>query len=98
MEQKQEEKKVAIAVKDVKKVYKLYEKPSDRLKETFGDTEKFAYGELPPEYDENGELIPVEEPDTILYLNGFYTTGGIWRQLPNYYAMRDLLGMEYMSG
>lgn len=36
MEQKFEKKQVAIAVKDVKKIYKLYDKPSDRLKETFG--------------------------------------------------------------
>lgn len=31
-----EEKNIAIAVKDVKKVYKLYDKPSDRMKEAFG--------------------------------------------------------------
>ena len=31
-----EERNVAIAVKDVKKVYKLYDKPSDRMKEAFG--------------------------------------------------------------
>jgi len=31
-----EEKKVAIQVKDLEKVYKLYDKPSDRLKETLG--------------------------------------------------------------
>lgn len=31
-----EEKQIAIRVKDVKKVYKLYDKPSDRLKEAIG--------------------------------------------------------------
>ena len=31
-----EERQVAIRVKDVKKVYKLYDKPSDRLKEAIG--------------------------------------------------------------
>ena len=36
MEQKQEERQVAISVRNVEKIYKLYEKPSDRLKETFG--------------------------------------------------------------
>lgn len=31
-----EEQKLAIEVKDVKKIYKLYDKPSDRMKEAFG--------------------------------------------------------------
>ncbi len=31
-----EERKAAIQVKDLEKIYKLYDKPSDRLKETFG--------------------------------------------------------------
>lgn len=31
-----EEKNIAIQVKDLEKVYKLYDKPSDRLKETLG--------------------------------------------------------------
>ena len=31
-----EERQVAIGVSNVKKVYKLYEKPSDRIKEAFG--------------------------------------------------------------
>lgn len=33
---KQERQKLAIEVRDVKKVYKLYDKPSDRMKEAFG--------------------------------------------------------------
>ena len=31
-----EDKKLAIEVKDVQKIYKLYDKPSDRMKEAFG--------------------------------------------------------------
>ena len=31
-----EERQVAIRVKDIKKVYKLYDKPSERLKEALG--------------------------------------------------------------
>ncbi|MDE7277546.1 MAG: ATP-binding cassette domain-containing protein, partial [Lachnospiraceae bacterium] len=31
-----EEKNIAIQVKDLEKVYKLYDKPADRLKETLG--------------------------------------------------------------
>ena len=38
-----------------------------------------------------------EGTETELYLSGSYTVGGGWRQLPNYYAMRDVLGMEYME-
>lgn len=37
------------------------------------------------------------ETDTVLYLQGAFTVGGIWRELPNYYAMRDVLGMPYMN-
>ena len=33
-------KKIAIQVKDLDKVYKLYDKPSDRLKEALGLTKK----------------------------------------------------------
>lgn len=39
-----------------------------------------------------------EGTETQLYLNGFYTVGGGWRESENYYAMRDTLGMEYMKG
>jgi len=38
-----------------------------------------------------------EGTETELYLNGEFTVGGGWRQLENYYAMRDALGMEYMK-
>lgn len=35
-------------------------------------------------------------PDTRKEFNGIKTVSNGWRQLPNYYAMRDILGMEYM--
>ena len=35
-------------------------------------------------------------PNTYKQFNGKQTVSGGWRQLPNYYAMRDILGMEYM--
>ena len=38
-------KKIAIQVKDLDKVYKLYDKPSDRLKEALGLTKKKKYKE-----------------------------------------------------
>ncbi len=34
---------------------------------------------------------------TTVTVSGTSTVGSGWRNLPNYYAMRDLLGMEYMS-
>ena len=37
------------------------------------------------------------ETETELYMNGMYTAGGGWRDLPNYYAMRDALNMPYME-
>lgn len=37
-------------------------------------------------------------PDTNIMATADLTVGGGWRNLPNYYAMRDLLGMEYMRG
>lgn len=36
--------------------------------------------------------------DTMVFSAGNATVSGIWRELPNYYAMRDLLHMEYMNG
>lgn len=36
MEQKRDEKQLAISVNQVRKVYKLYDKPSDRMREAFG--------------------------------------------------------------
>ena len=35
-------------------------------------------------------------PDTHKEFNANSTVGNGWRKLPNYYAMRDILGMEYM--
>jgi hypothetical protein len=36
-------------------------------------------------------------PDTHKEFNGKLTVSNGWRKLPNYYAMRDILGMEYMD-
>lgn len=36
-------------------------------------------------------------PDTKVMISGSATVANGWRDLPNYYKMRDLLGMEYMS-
>ena len=36
-------------------------------------------------------------PNTILMFEGISSTGNGWRESPNYYAMRDLLGMPYMT-
>ena len=36
-------------------------------------------------------------PDTKVMITGSATVANGWRDLDNYYAMRDLLGMEYMS-
>lgn len=43
--------------------------------------------------------VQVEEAlvNTVTNFTASYTAGGGWRELPNYYAMRDLLGMEYMK-
>jgi hypothetical protein len=32
----------------------------------------------------------------VLFFNGEFTVSGGWRDLPNYFAMRDILGMPYM--
>lgn len=37
-------------------------------------------------------------PDTKIVATADATVGAGWRNLPNYYKMRDMLGMEYMSG
>lgn len=37
-------------------------------------------------------------PDTKFVTNQSSSTGGGWRKLQNYYDMRDMLGMHYMSG
>lgn len=36
-------------------------------------------------------------PDTHVVASGDATVGGGWRRLPNYYKMRDILGMHYMN-
>lgn len=41
--------------------------------------------------------LAVALPDTRVYGSGSATVAGGWRNLPNYYAMRDALGMYYMS-
>lgn len=35
-------------------------------------------------------------PNTRVVIRGEYTVSSGWRNLPNYYAMRDILGMHYM--
>ena len=37
-------------------------------------------------------------PDTKIVATANATVGAGWRNLPNYYKMRDMLGMEYMRG
>ncbi len=61
MEQKNSEKQVAIAVKDVKKIYKLYDKPSDRLKETFG----LAKNKHKEHYALNGVSMDIFQGETV---------------------------------
>ena len=43
-------------------------------------------------------LLQEKLPDTKLVFNSSITVGGGWRELQNYYDMRDLLGMPYMKG
>lgn len=42
-------------------------------------------------------LLEENLPDTYLMLNPPYTVGWGWRELQNYYDMRDILGMPYMK-
>ena len=42
-------------------------------------------------------LLEENLPDTYLMLNPPYTVGWGWRELQNYYDMRDVLGMPYMK-
>ena len=37
-------------------------------------------------------------PNTVVEYRGTGSTGYGWREIPNYYAMRDLLGMSYSKG
>ena len=43
------------------------------------------------------ELLRQSLPDTYMMFSSSYTVGSGWRELPNYYAMRDILGMHYMK-
>lgn len=61
MEQKQEEKKLAIEVRDLVKIYKLYDKPSDRLKETFG----LARNKAKEYYALNGVSLNIYQGETV---------------------------------
>ncbi len=56
-----EEKKPAIQVKDLKKVYKLYDKPSDRFKEAFG----FARNKYKEHYALNGVNMEIFQGETV---------------------------------
>lgn len=56
-----QERKPAITVKDLKKVYKLYDKPSDRFKEAFGLTKKKAK----EHYALNGVSLEIFQGETV---------------------------------
>ncbi len=56
-----QERKPAITVKDLKKVYKLYDKPSDRFKEAFGLTRKKAK----EHYALNGVSLEILQGETV---------------------------------
>lgn len=43
-------------------------------------------------------LLMQNLPDTNLVFNSPSSTGNGWRELPNYYAQRDIFGMYYMTG
>lgn len=49
-------------------------------------------------YQADKEALEAAFPDAKIIYNLSGSTGAGWRQLPNYYAMRDILGMGYMSG
>jgi len=61
MEQRQEEREVAISVRNVEKIYKLYEKPSDRFKETFG----LAKNRHKEHYALNGVSLDIYQGETV---------------------------------
>lgn len=56
-----ETKQVAIRVDNLKKIYKLYDKPSDRLKETFG----LAKGKYKEHYALNGVSLDIYQGETV---------------------------------
>ena len=50
-------------------------------------------------YQSEKEMLQAALPDTLLELGEHQSsTGGQWRETQNYYAMRDILGMHYMTG
>lgn len=57
----QEKKNVAIQVKNLKKVYKLYDKPSDRFKEAFG----LSKGKHKKHYALNGVDLEIYQGETV---------------------------------
>ncbi len=61
MDMEQETTKTAILVKDLKKMYKLYNKPSDRFKEAFG----LAKGRYKPHYALNGVSLEIFQGETV---------------------------------
>ena len=54
--------KIAIQVKDLEKAYKLYDKPSDRLKESLGLSRKKGYKE---HYALNGVNLTIHQGETV---------------------------------
>lgn len=56
------EKNIVISVKDVKKMYKLYDKPMDRMKEALGFSRKKRYKE---HYALNGVSFDVKKGETV---------------------------------
>ena len=57
-----QERKPAILVKDLKKVYKLYDKPSDRLKDAFGLIKK---NRIKEHYALNGVSMEIRQGETV---------------------------------
>ena len=51
----------------------------------------FGYWKL-----KNMDMLTESLPDTKIVFGGATSTGQGWRQLPNYFAQRDILGMYYM--
>ena len=62
MSENKEEQSLAIRVKDVTKVYRLYEKPIDRLKETVSITHKNYHRDF---YALNGLSFEVKKGETV---------------------------------
>ena len=54
-------------------------------------------GNIHISYEERNQLRAAL-PDTNVMFATNSSTGGGWRESPNYYTMRDLLGMGYFKG